>query len=72
LTERVVAPLVARLPVVTGARLGTVTVLDGGRVVARSPLVARQGAARPDLLGRIRFVTLRTIHHAVDPLRGAS
>jgi D-alanyl-D-alanine carboxypeptidase (penicillin-binding protein 5/6) len=68
LTERVVAPLVARLPVTAGSKLGTVTVLDGDRVVALSPLVASRGISRPGLLGRIRFVALRSIHHAVDPL----
>jgi D-alanyl-D-alanine carboxypeptidase (penicillin-binding protein 5/6) len=66
LVERVVAPLVARLPVTAGARLGTVTVLDGTRVVARSPLVARRSVERPGAPGRVRYVTLRTLHHLVD------
>jgi D-alanyl-D-alanine carboxypeptidase (penicillin-binding protein 5/6) len=66
LVERVSAPLVARLPVVAGARLGTVTVLDGTRVVARSPLVARRSVERPTVTGRLRFVALRTLHHLVD------
>ena len=51
LVERVVAPVEVALPVRRGQRLGEIRVLDGGEVVARSPLVAaeaidRAGSAR--------------------------
>ena len=66
LVERVVAPAVATLPVRVGQRLGTVVVSDGGRVVARSPLVAARAEAEPTLAQRARWVAGR----AVDRLAG--
>ncbi len=63
LVERVVAPLVATLPVRRGQRLGEVRVYDGGRLVARAPLVADRSLSRPGLLGRLRFYGSRTVHH---------
>jgi hypothetical protein len=63
LVERVVAPLVVSLPVAAGARLGTVTVLDGDRIVARSPLVAARAVSRPGLAARVGYVARRTLHH---------
>jgi D-alanyl-D-alanine carboxypeptidase (penicillin-binding protein 5/6) len=70
LVERVVAPLVAQLPVRRGQRLGTLVVLDGERVVARSPLVAARAVDRPGTLARARFVLTRTIEHLVGWLPG--
>lgn len=70
LVERVVAPLVVRLPVRQGQRLGTVVVLDGQRVVARSPLVAARAIDRPGTLARARFVLTRTVEHLVGWLPG--
>lgn len=69
LVERVVAPLTASLPVAKGQRLGTVVVLDGSRVVARSPLVADRGVAAPGMLRRARYVAGRTVHHLLGWLR---
>jgi D-alanyl-D-alanine carboxypeptidase len=66
LVERVVAPVSVSLPVRKGQRLGTVTVTAGGRVVARSPLVAARSVERPGLLGRIG----RTASNTVDRLTG--
>jgi serine-type D-Ala-D-Ala carboxypeptidase (penicillin-binding protein 5/6) len=47
LVERVVAPKVVALPVRKGQLLGEVRVFRGTRLVARSPLVARESIARP-------------------------
>ena len=66
LVERVVAPVVAALPVRAGQRLGTVVVRDGARVVARSPLVAARAEAAPTLAQKARWVAGR----AIDRLGG--
>jgi D-alanyl-D-alanine carboxypeptidase (penicillin-binding protein 5/6) len=63
LIERVVAPAQVRLPVREGQHLGEVEILDGGEVVARSPLVAAAGIPRPGPLGRVGFYAGRTLHH---------
>jgi D-alanyl-D-alanine carboxypeptidase (penicillin-binding protein 5/6) len=63
LVERVVAPVEVELPVRRGQRLGEVQVLDRGRVLARSPLVAASTIERPGALGRIRFYAGRTLDH---------
>ncbi len=63
LVERVVMPLEAALPVRRGQRLGEVQVLDRGRVIARSPLVAVDGVERPDRVSRVRFYAGRTLDH---------
>lgn len=63
LLERVVMPEEVALPVHRGQRLGEVQVLDRGRVVARSPLVAANDVARPGRLARVRFYAGRTGHH---------
>ena len=51
------------LPVRRGQPLGEVQVLDRGRVIARSPLVAAAAIDRPDRLDRIGFYARRTVHH---------
>jgi D-alanyl-D-alanine carboxypeptidase (penicillin-binding protein 5/6) len=61
LTERVVVPSVAALPVVAGQRLGTVVVRDGSRVVARSPLVAAASRSAPSVSEKAWWVTRRTV-----------
>ncbi len=63
LVERVVAPVEVALPVRRGQRLGEIQVLDGGEVVARSPLVAAEAIDRPGPLGRVGFYAGRTFHH---------
>jgi D-alanyl-D-alanine carboxypeptidase (penicillin-binding protein 5/6) len=65
LTERVVVPAVAALPVVAGQRLGTVVVTDGSRLVARSPLVAAGSRSAPGAAGKGWWVTRRAVHHLV-------
>ncbi|HWG56954.1 MAG TPA: D-alanyl-D-alanine carboxypeptidase family protein [Gaiellaceae bacterium] len=63
LSERVVAPVEVALPVRKGQRLGEVRILDGGRVIASSPLVAAAGVERPGRLQRVGFYARRTLHH---------
>jgi hypothetical protein len=63
LVERVVVPVEAALPVRRGQPLGEVQVLDRGRVIARSPLVAANTVDRPGRSGRVRFYFGRTIDH---------
>ncbi len=63
LTERIVGPVEVALPVHAGQSLGEVQVLDRGTVIARSPLVAANGVARPGRLGRLGFYSRRTLHH---------
>jgi D-alanyl-D-alanine carboxypeptidase (penicillin-binding protein 5/6) len=63
LVQRVVSPVEVELPVRKGQRLGEVQVLDRGRVLARSPLVAADAVARPGTVGRVRFYAGRTFDH---------
>jgi D-alanyl-D-alanine carboxypeptidase (penicillin-binding protein 5/6) len=63
LVERVVLPAEAALPVRKGQRLGEVQVLDRGRVIARSPLVAADAVERPGVVGRVGFYAGRTFDH---------
>ncbi|HEX4930689.1 MAG TPA: D-alanyl-D-alanine carboxypeptidase family protein [Gaiellaceae bacterium] len=63
LLERVVLPVEAELPVRHGQRLGEVQVLDRGKVIARSPLVAASAVERPGALGRVGFYAGRTLDH---------
>ena len=65
LVERVVAPVVAALPVRAGQRLGTVVVTDGPRVVARSPLVAARAEPEPTLAQKARWVAGRSFDRLV-------
>lgn len=63
LVERVVAPAVVSLPVRAGQPLGEVTVSQGGRVVARSPLVAGRSVGRPGTWGRVGWYASRAAAH---------
>lgn len=65
LVEQVVAPQTARLPIVEGQRLGTITIRDGSRIVARAALVADRSVAAPSRLGKIAFVAGRTLRRLV-------
>lgn len=65
LVERVVVPAVAALPVRAGQRLGTLVVLDGGRVVGRSPLVASGSRAEPSIAEKAGWLAGRTVHNLV-------
>jgi serine-type D-Ala-D-Ala carboxypeptidase (penicillin-binding protein 5/6) len=63
LGERIVSPIEVALPVRKGQRLGEVQVLDRGRVIARSPLVAASSVGLPGRADRIGFYARRTLHH---------
>jgi D-alanyl-D-alanine carboxypeptidase (penicillin-binding protein 5/6) len=55
LVERVVAPSVVALPVRKGQAFGEVQVFAGRRLVARSPLVAREAISRPGFPGKVAW-----------------
>jgi D-alanyl-D-alanine carboxypeptidase (penicillin-binding protein 5/6) len=59
--ERVVAPVAVDLPVDRGERLGEVRVSEGGRVIARSPLVAARSVSKPGPLGRAGWYAGETV-----------
>ena len=63
LVERIVAPTAVQLPVRTHQRLGTITVLAAGHVVASAPLVARAAVSEPGLGGKVAWYAKRTVHH---------
>jgi serine-type D-Ala-D-Ala carboxypeptidase (penicillin-binding protein 5/6) len=65
LVERVVFRSAVALPVRAGQRLGEVRVLDGRRLVARSPLVAARTVAEPGALSKVRWYATRTVQHLV-------
>jgi D-alanyl-D-alanine carboxypeptidase (penicillin-binding protein 5/6) len=65
LTERVLAPVAASLPVMRGQRLGRVEVWDGSRLVGTRPLVASRSVPRPGTTARIRWYATRTAHHVL-------
>ena len=54
-----------RLPVRAGQKLGTLVVRDGGRVVARSVLVAAEGRREPSRLDKATWLARRTGDHLV-------
>ena len=63
LVEEVVAPVAVTLPVARHSRLGEVRVYDGGRLVARAPLVAATAVEEPGAMGKMRWYATRTLHH---------
>jgi D-alanyl-D-alanine carboxypeptidase (penicillin-binding protein 5/6) len=63
LTETVVAPRVARLPVHKGDTLGRVDIRYNGRLIGSRVLVASRTVNRPSLAGRLGFYSRRTLHH---------
>jgi D-alanyl-D-alanine carboxypeptidase (penicillin-binding protein 5/6) len=63
LVVRVLAPASVTLPVRDHQRLGSITVLAGGRVLAAAPLVARAGVSEPGLGGKLVWYAKRTAHH---------
>ncbi len=65
LTERVVAPTAASLPVGKGQRLGKVQIFAGGRLLGSRPLVASRAVSKPGLAGRMRWYAARTVHDVV-------
>jgi serine-type D-Ala-D-Ala carboxypeptidase (penicillin-binding protein 5/6) len=63
LTETVVAPVHASLPIHRGQVLGRVEVRDGSRIVGRRDLVASRTINKPGLVGRLGWYAGRTVHH---------
>jgi D-alanyl-D-alanine carboxypeptidase (penicillin-binding protein 5/6) len=63
LVERIVAPRSVTVPLARHARLGEVSIYDGGRLIAREPLVAATAMAEPGLLDKARWYATRTLHH---------
>jgi D-alanyl-D-alanine carboxypeptidase (penicillin-binding protein 5/6) len=63
LTETVVAPVHASLPVRRGEVLGHVEVRDGSRVVGRRDLVASRTINKPGIVGQLGWYAGRTVHH---------
>jgi D-alanyl-D-alanine carboxypeptidase (penicillin-binding protein 5/6) len=66
LTERVVAPTFATLPVRRGDVLGRIEVWSGRHLLGKRPLVAARDVRRPGLAGRARWYARRTVHHIAD------
>jgi serine-type D-Ala-D-Ala carboxypeptidase (penicillin-binding protein 5/6) len=62
LTERVVAPLSATLPIRRGQVLGRVQVWARDRLIGQRPLVASRAVAAPGLGGRLTWYATRTVH----------
>jgi D-alanyl-D-alanine carboxypeptidase (penicillin-binding protein 5/6) len=60
LVERVVAPSSVGLPVVAGQELGRVEVLEQGRVIASSPLVAAAPVSEPGLVSKALWLAGET------------
>lgn len=63
LTQTVVAPRSASLPVKQGAVLGRVEIRDGGTLIGTRDLIASRSVSRPGVLGRLGFYSRRTVHH---------
>jgi len=63
LTEKVVAPVVARLPIRRGDALGRVEIWQDGRLLATRDLVASRTVNKPGFGGRLGWYAGRTIHH---------
>jgi len=66
LTERVVAPLVASLPVARGQVLGHVQIWARGKLIGVRPLVASRAVARPGFTARAEWYVTRTVSNVVD------
>jgi D-alanyl-D-alanine carboxypeptidase (penicillin-binding protein 5/6) len=64
LLERVVAPSSVLLPVRKGQSLGRVEILEGGRVIASSELVAAEAVSEPGLLAKALWLASETADNA--------
>jgi D-alanyl-D-alanine carboxypeptidase (penicillin-binding protein 5/6) len=69
LTQTVVAPAVARLPVRAGQVLGRIEVREQGRLVGIRPLVASRTIRRPGFVHRLGWYAGRTLHHLAHLFR---
>ena len=66
ITERVVAPLVASLPIARGQVIGHVQVWERGKLIGVRPLVAERAVAKPGFVGRAEWYARRTVSNVVD------
>jgi hypothetical protein len=69
LTQTVVAPAVARLPVRAGQVLGRIEVREQGRLLGIRPLVASRTIRRPGFVHRLGWYAGRTLHHLAHLFR---
>ena len=65
LTERVVAPPAAPLPIRRGQVLGHVQVWDGDRLLGSRALVASRSVGKPGVAGRVGWYARRTVHNVL-------
>jgi D-alanyl-D-alanine carboxypeptidase (penicillin-binding protein 5/6) len=65
LLERVVLSSALVLPVDRGQQVGEVRVFAGGRLIARTPLVAAESVSAVGKAGKVRWYARRTVHHLV-------
>ena len=65
LVERVVLGSALPLPVARGQQVGEVRVFAGGRLIARTPLVAAESVSAVGTAGKARWYARRTVHHLV-------
>jgi serine-type D-Ala-D-Ala carboxypeptidase (penicillin-binding protein 5/6) len=63
LTETVVAPVAASLPVEQGQVLGRVEIRDGKRLIGTRDLVASRTINKPGIGSRLGWYAGRTVHH---------
>lgn len=63
LVEKVVLSTALALPVAQGQRVGEVRVFAGGRLIARTPLVAAASVSAVGTVGKARWYARRTVHH---------
>ncbi len=63
LVERVVVSSSLASPVAAGERAGEVRVFAGGRLIARTPLVAANAVPAVGFSGKVRWYARRTVHH---------
>jgi serine-type D-Ala-D-Ala carboxypeptidase (penicillin-binding protein 5/6) len=68
LVERVVAPAAVDLPIAEGEKVGDIVVLDGRRVVGRTPLVAAHAADDASVDEKVGWYAGRAVDEAGDVL----
>jgi D-alanyl-D-alanine carboxypeptidase (penicillin-binding protein 5/6) len=68
LVERVVVGSALALPVTKGQRAGEVRVYEGGKLIARVPLVTATAVPAVGTAGKVAWYARRTVHHLVRPL----
>jgi serine-type D-Ala-D-Ala carboxypeptidase (penicillin-binding protein 5/6) len=68
LTQRVVAPASAALPIRKGQIVGQIQIYAGARLIGERPLVASRSVAKPGLPTRVGWYARRTVHNLVSLL----